>query len=107
MKRAAKVTLAAATAALLALGRVAAFVYSGAYDISATDQHTKPVYWLMEFTMRRSVAVRALESTPDLTNVETAQRGFALYHANCVQWHGGPGVSPQPAALGMMPVPAY
>jgi mono/diheme cytochrome c family protein len=66
------------------------------------------VYWLIEFTMRRSVAVRADDTrTPDLNGTETIERGFALYHLNCEQCHGGPGMSPQRAALGMMPVPAY
>ena len=86
----------------------AAFVYSGAYDISAVDQHTKPVYWLIEATMRRAVAVRAKDiEPPDLTRAETIERGFAPYVRHCEQCHGAPGVSPQPAALGMMPVPAY
>ena len=86
----------------------AAFVYSGAYDISATDQHTPPVYWLMDIAMRRSVAVRADErATPDLTRAEAIESGFRLYQARCVQCHGGPGVSPDGAALGMTPVPGY
>ena len=49
-------TLAVLTA-LAGIGG-AAFVWSGAYDISATDQHLPPTYWLMEATMRRSVARR-------------------------------------------------
>src|SRR5215207_8388336 len=98
---------AALSGAVVAAGG-AAFVYSGIYDVSAVDQHTKPVYWLIELTMRRAVAVRAKEiKTPDLTGAETIDRGFAAYVRNCEQCHGGPGVSPGPAALGLMPVPAY
>ena len=98
-----------ALAALAALfGGLAAFVYSGVYDISATDQHTPPVYWLMEFTMRRSVHVRARESeTPDLTRQETLDNGFRQYQKRCVHCHGAPGVAPDAAALGMTPVPTY
>jgi mono/diheme cytochrome c family protein len=77
------------------------------YDVSATDQHTPPVYWLMEFTMRRSVAVRARESkTPELTGAATIEKGLRIYHSNCAQCHGAPGVAPQGAALGMTPVPS-
>ena len=108
MKRLWKITAGAAAVAIAALAGVAAFVYSGAYDISATDQHTKPVYWLMDFTMRRSVAVRAEEDkAPDLTGAETIDAGFRQYQAKCVQCHGAPGISPDGFALGMTPVPGY
>ena len=108
LKRAGRWLKAAALLGGLGAAGGAAFVYSGVYDISAVDQHTKPVYWLIELTMRRAVAVRAKGiEAPDLTGAETIQRGFAAYVRNCEQCHGAPGVSPQPAALGLMPVPAY
>jgi mono/diheme cytochrome c family protein len=108
MKRARTLLKALVAAGVLGVIGGAAFVYSGVYDISAVDQHTKPVYWLIEATMRRAVAVRAKDQPiPDLSGEETIARGFSSYLRNCEQCHGGPGVSPQPAALGMMPVPAY
>jgi mono/diheme cytochrome c family protein len=107
MKSRARLALAFVAAGLIAIGGAAAFVYSGVYDVSATDQHTPPVYWLMEFTMRRSVAVRARESkTPELTGAATIEKGLRIYHSNCAQCHGAPGVAPQGAALGMTPVPS-
>ena len=108
MKRAGTLMKGLAVAGVLGAVGGAAFVYSGIYDISAVDQHTKPVYWLIETTMRRAVAVRAKDTAaPDLTGEQTIANGFASYVRHCEQCHGGPGVSPQPAALGMMPVPAY
>lgn len=108
INRAGRWLKALALAGALGAAGGAAFVYSGIYDISALDQHTKPVYWLFEATMRRSVAMRAKNvQAPDLTGAETIDRGFDAYVRHCEQCHGGPGVSPQPAALGMMPVPAY
>jgi mono/diheme cytochrome c family protein len=94
-------------AALVIAGAVgAACVWFGAYDIAATEQHTKPVYWLLDVSMRRSVAVRAAGThVPDLTQPQTVQRGWRLYHANCLPCHGAPGVAPAGAALGMTPVP--
>ena len=107
MKRLRRIVLGLVAAAAVLLLGATAFVYSGAYDISATDQHTPPVYWLMEFTMRRSVAVRAKEGeTPDLTGAQTIAKGLQSYHARCVECHGAPGISPSPAALGMTPAPA-
>jgi mono/diheme cytochrome c family protein len=93
--------------ALLAGSGGAAFVWSGVYDISATDQHLPPTYWLMEKTMRRSVARRGNDiAVPPLGAPKQVERGLALYRAHCVQCHGAPGVAPEPFALGMTPLPA-
>ena len=106
--RAAKILATIVAAGVLACAAAVAFVYSGVYDISATSEHTAPVYWLMESTMRRSVSVRADELTmPDLSQPETLDAGFRQYHAHCVQCHGAPGVAPEGFALGMTPVPGY
>ena len=50
-------TLALVVVLLGAAGALggALFVWFGAYDISATDQHTRPVYQLLDYAMRRSV----------------------------------------------------
>jgi mono/diheme cytochrome c family protein len=94
--------------ALLALGAAGGgFIYSGVYDISATEQHTVPVYWLLEAAMRRSVHAHAsAESIPDLSSPELLAGGRRIYHAQCERCHGAPGVAPDAFALGMTPVPA-
>ncbi|MGH6612256.1 MAG: c-type cytochrome [Burkholderiaceae bacterium] len=86
---------------------LAAFVYSGVYDVAATSQHTLPVYGLLEAVTRRSVVThaRAIE-VPPLTSPALAERGFRLYDQHCVQCHGAPGVAPAPFALGLLPAPA-
>ncbi|MEN3354835.1 MAG: hypothetical protein V7640_2993 [Betaproteobacteria bacterium] len=97
------------TVALLGAGIAAgaAFIYSGVYDISATEQHTVPVYWLIEATMRRSVHVRASRTTvPDLSSATMVRRGLSLYHVHCERCHGGPGAAPESFALGLTPAPA-
>lgn len=100
----------AALGAIVGLGLIAgaAFVYSGTYDVAATEQHTPPVYWLIEATMRRAVHARsALEPVvPDVSSPETLRHGLVVYHAQCERCHGAPGVAPEPFALGMMPTPA-
>jgi len=90
-------------AAAAALG-AAITLYAGFYDISATDQHLAPTYWLLDTGLRESVKRRADEiAVPPLNDRE---RGFAIYREHCVRCHGAPGVAPEPFALGMTPTPA-
>jgi mono/diheme cytochrome c family protein len=91
---------------LLAAAAGAGFVYSGWYDISATDQHLAPTYRLLDVAMRRSVKQRAEEiAVPDLKAQNRIRDGAFLYRQHCLQCHGAPGVPPAPFALGMTPVP--
>lgn len=90
---------------LAALGGVG-FIYSGLYDISATDQHLKPTYYAIQTTMRRSVERRAAAiAVPPLGAPAQLERGLSLYRAHCVQCHGAPGVAPEAFALGLTPLP--
>jgi mono/diheme cytochrome c family protein len=91
----------------LAAAAAAAVLYGGVYDISATDPHLAPTYWLLDAGMRRSVKQRAASITvPDLDQPGQISRGLALYRQHCVQCHGAPGVAPEPFALGLTPAPA-
>ena len=93
--------------ALALLAGAAGIFYAGLYDISASDQHLAPTYWLLDTGMRRSVKQRAARITvPELDRPERKQRGLALFREHCVQCHGAPGVAPEPFALGMTPTPA-
>jgi mono/diheme cytochrome c family protein len=84
----------------------AAFVRLGFYDISATDQHLAPTYWLLDTAMKYSVRRRAREiDVPDLGEKRLVEKGSALYRAHCEHCHGGPGTAPAPFALGMTPAP--
>jgi mono/diheme cytochrome c family protein len=96
-----------AAALSLALAAAAAVIYGGVYNVSATDPHLAPTYWILDTAMRRSVRQRAAAvAVPDLNDAGQVQRGLALYRAHCVQCHGAPGVAPEPFALGMTPAPA-
>ena len=84
----------------------AAFVRLGLYDISATDQHLAPTYWLLDTAMKYSVRQRGNEiEVPPLGSNPQLQLGNSLYRAHCEHCHGGPGVAPAPFALGMTPAP--
>lgn len=94
---------------LIILGAFSAmgFVYLGAYNISAVDQHTSPVYKLLEYAMRKSVQLRTESiKVPALQNEQRVSNGAALYREHCVQCHGAPGVAPAPFSLGLLPAPA-
>ena len=100
-----RAVLAGLTAVGLAAGGIT--LYAGWYDISATDQHLAPTYWLLDTGMKRSVKWRAARiAVPPLDEPALVQRGAAHYIRDCEHCHGGPGVAPQPFALGMTPSPA-
>jgi len=95
--------IAAIGLAIAALG--AAAVYSGVYDVSATDQHLWPTYWTLRAAMERAIAVRARRLQVPPLDEAHASRGVGLYRSHCLRCHGAPGVAPEPFALGMLPVP--
>jgi mono/diheme cytochrome c family protein len=90
----------------LAAGGAGLFVYAGLYNISATEQHTSPVYKLLEYAMLRSVKVRTGSITvPELGSEQRISSGLAHYREHCLQCHGAPGISPHTLAFGMTPAP--
>lgn len=103
--RIAAITLAVAATAGGLLG--SAIVYFGWYDVSATSPHTIAVHHLMDTALTRAVKARSADiQVPDLDAPERIRNGSQLYRAHCAQCHGGPGVAPQPYALGLHPAPA-
>jgi mono/diheme cytochrome c family protein len=104
MKRS-MITLAVAAAVALVAG--AAAIGSGVYDIAATEQHTRPVYALIEATMRQAIRFHARNIVaPRLGDPAQVRAGRSLYAVNCARCHGAPGVAPESFALGMTPSPA-
>lgn len=102
-----KKTIIALSLAAAAAAGAGLYVYFGVYSVAATEQHTAPVYWLLDIAMRRSVAQHAENiAVPPLDDDTMIKRGFRLYRGECEQCHGGPGVAPQAIALGMTPLPA-
>jgi mono/diheme cytochrome c family protein len=95
----ASLVAAAVVAGLLVL-------YSGVYDVSATDQHLRPTFWALQTGLRQSVKRRAEDiEPPALDDPQLAARGLHHFRAHCVQCHGAPGVPPEPFALGLTPLP--
>jgi mono/diheme cytochrome c family protein len=78
-------------------------IYSGAYNIAATEQHTSFVRWVFDTTFHSSIRTRANEVTPPVaTSVEA---GASEYKAMCQHCHGGPDIDPDEWSRGMRPQP--
>ena len=95
------------SAAVLAVLGGAAFVYSGIFNVSATEPHSSAVYWVMEKARVRSIQVRAAGLAPPPGYDEPSKMAGAAGHfsEHCATCHSGPGLKPSAWAEGMYPTP--
>ncbi|MGF6273567.1 mono/diheme cytochrome c family protein [Massilia sp. UYP11] len=79
----------------------------GFYNIAATQQHYPLIYTVFEEGLQYSVQnhARDIQVPEGLGAPEQVLRGAAVYQANCIQCHGGPGVAPLRQGMSMQPVP--
>jgi mono/diheme cytochrome c family protein len=84
---------------------VAVFVYTGAFNIAADAPHTSAMFWLLETTRNRSIAVRASDvpQSPDLTDSKRIAAGAGLYSEMCSQCHLAPGMEATEISQGLYP----
>jgi mono/diheme cytochrome c family protein len=96
----------AIVALVVAMGVGAAgFVFWGVYNVSALQQHTEPVFTILNLALDRSIRQRAEEiEVPPLT-ADMAEQGRLIYQRKCVQCHGAPGVGRDDVGKGLSPVP--
>lgn len=81
-------------------------VYGGLYNIASTEQHTAPVFWVLETTMRQGVRLRARNiEVPPLDDGHKIAQGAACFRDKCVQCHGAPGVAQGDIGKSMQPLP--
>jgi len=84
-------------------------IYSGVYDVAASQADNAVVQWLLRTVREQSIERRA-ESVqlPDeavLNDPKTIQMGFEHYNEMCVGCHGAPGVEPGELREGLNPEP--
>lgn len=81
-------------------------VYTGAYNVAASDQHADAVRWSLDTTMRRSVASRAggVELPENVTD-DLLTEGAGHYAQSCAHCHGAPGQEAAGWSRGMRPEP--
>ena len=71
------------------------FIYSGIYNIAATEPHLGVERWILVTTMEQSVRSHADGiDVPPLEEESVIQTGVHHYEEMCATCHGAPGVEP-------------
>ena len=95
-------SLALAMMGLLILAS-ALYIWSGSYNVAATDQHFDFVHRGLATIRDRSIAVRAGETEAHRIESATALEGFRPYHGMCSVCHSAPGLEDSPIRQGLNP----
>jgi mono/diheme cytochrome c family protein len=98
----------AVIAVLVVLG-CCVFIYSGVYNVAASQVDNAIVQWMLQTVREQSIERRAKNvRVPDesvLNDPKTIRTGFEHYDEMCVSCHGAPGVEPGELREGMNPEP--
>ena len=91
---------------LAAVGGVA-FIYSGLFDVAASDPHWPVTRWVFETARTRSIEARAagIPVPPGLDDAAKLLMGTEHFAAHCAVCHGAPGVPKGDIAHGLNPPP--
>jgi mono/diheme cytochrome c family protein len=83
------------------------FLYSGIYNVGATDRHWDLTYWLLEIARDRSIEVHAagIRAPAGLSDEANILMGTEHFAAHCAVCHGAPGVPKGDIAKGLYPQP--
>ena len=97
---------AAAAIAAISIAVSLGCLYSGIYDVSATQPDNAVMRWLLVTARNRSIERRAAEITaPPLDDPKLIQEGFEHYHEMCTGCHLAPGVDSSEIREGLNPKP--
>jgi mono/diheme cytochrome c family protein len=89
---------------IVLVGTFFVFIYSGIYNIAATDSHSDVLRWVLNTIKVQSIRTQAAGVELTLpTDAEALQRGYHLYQELCVMCHGAPGVQPSAIGQGLNP----
>jgi len=85
---------------------IAAFVWSGSYNIAANVPHWGITHWFLEKVREQSITTHSGGITvPPLKDPKLVDVGFKNYHAMCRSCHNAPGYSRTEIAKGLNPNP--
>jgi mono/diheme cytochrome c family protein len=83
-------------------------VYTGAYNVAATEEHRSVTRWALETNFQNSVEARAADIVaPDTITPAMVAAGASAYKSMCQQCHAGPGAEREDWASGMRPRPPH
>jgi len=84
------------------------FIYSGWYNVSAINEESGMVKWVLNTTMDNSVEHRSKNIfVPDLNDSLMIKEGFEHYNEMCVSCHGAPGKEESELSKGLNPPAPY
>ena len=91
----------------VAILAVAAFIWSGIYDVGADDPHWRSTRALLQWGRQRSIATRAshLQAPVDLASLARIRQGAGNYAAMCTGCHLAPGMADTEMRRGLYPQP--
>jgi mono/diheme cytochrome c family protein len=94
-------------AGLVVLLGTFAFIYSGLYDVAATDPHWPVTRWVLETARTRSIKAHAasIQAPSGLDDPAQILTGVEHFAAHCALCHGAPGVPKGDIGQGLYPPP--
>lgn len=90
---------------ILLIAALLLFVYSGWYNMAASEEHTGVTRWLIETTRTRSVRSHAEGIQVPPLERTSRDEGFRHFDAMCVLCHGAPGIGSSEIGEGLNPRP--
>jgi mono/diheme cytochrome c family protein len=88
---------------LLLAGVVGLVVWSGGYNVAATNPPGKTESKFAAFALSRAIQKRASAKANPFTKPEDVRAGLAHYKENCLDCHGAPGVEESEFGQGLNP----
>jgi len=84
------------------------FIYSGWYNVSAMNEESGIIKWVLDTTSNNSIESRSEDiSPPNLNDPEMIGEGFEHYNEMCVSCHGAPGHEETELSKGLNPPAPY
>ena len=82
----------------------AGVIFSGLFNVAATEQDSKPLTWVLVTTREASIKLHARDIKPvPLEGAARRDNGFRIYRAQCAMCHTPVGRKPTAMAVGFNP----